>query len=178
MTENVKSESGVYSDEDIARIIALWEEGIAVKDIALELGRKLESVRNKVRSLQKKGLIEIRNNVMGLPEHFVEHTAGAYGLPIEWVEHFKTLFVGGQEKLIAGINGCCEAWIAQNGRCLYLSDRIVLTPDSEPSGAVAMYDDTGRVVLVCKAIAHTRNTLSHNVFISVCRQIAENFAHK
>lgn len=164
-----------YTEADVEAIVSFWHEGLTAKDIAIALDRKYVSVRNKIRQLQKKGVIKTRTNSNTLPDGFVEHTAAAFGLPVELVSHFCTLFSGGQDRIIAGVSDCCIAWAEQQGKCYYLGDHVRLTMDDSPSGVVVMYGQNNRPVLVCKAISHTRNTMGHDTFVSMCRVVAERF---
>ena len=165
-----------FTEQDVARLIQLWNANLSAKDIALEMGRSFHNIRNKIKSLQKKGEIAPRSNSNKVDDTFVEITAAAHQLPIEIVRHFTTLFTGGQERVIAGTQQCCEAYTRQNGYCYYLTDRVKLTMDVSPSGVVPTQGHNGELILVCHAIANTRKTMSHDGFINLCKAIATTFA--
>lgn len=173
--EQVQKPQTKFSRDDEAILINLWTDGATVKDIALAMGRTHTNIRNKVKALQDKGLIQPRERSNKVSEKQVQHLAGAFGIEPAWVEYFIKHFSGGADKIIAGVTECCMALTDQQGYCYYLSDRVKLSFDDSPSAAVPMYGHQNRVILVCKAIAHTRNTMSHEGFVNVCKYIAEKF---
>lgn len=165
----------VFSEEDMANIISLWNENRTVKDIAQFIDRPFVSVRNKVASMQKKGLIAPRSQSNKLPEQFVEQTAGVHQLPTDLVAHFATLFSGGADRIIEGVNKACETYREQNGSCFYLKNLVRLTQDSSPSGVVPMYMEGGELILVCRSVAVLRSTMGHKSFVNMCKYIAKQF---
>lgn len=165
----------VFSDEDIANIISLWNENRTVKDIAQFIDRPFVSVRNKIAAMQKKGLIAPRSQSNKLPEQFVEQTAGVHQLPTDLVQYFTTLFSGGADRIIEGVNKACEAYRHQNGSCFYLKNLVRLTQDNSPSGVVPMYMEGGELILVCRSVAVLRSTMGHKSFVNMCKYIAKQF---
>lgn len=174
-TTSVDGESNRYTDEAIASLVAYWNADYTVREIAERMGRTYNSVRNKVASLQKRGLISPRDNRNTLPVGFIEQTAGEYNLPIETVAFFVGLFGKGARHIVAGVKDACEAWVAQNGECYYLRGRVRLSRDTSPSGIVPMYLADGQLILVCRAVASVRKTMSHGGFVSMCKHIANAF---
>lgn len=164
-----------FTEEDIQTLQQLWSDNLTAKEIAMQMERPYLNVRNKIRDLQKKGALKKREKSNAMPDMFVETTAGVYGLPVDLVQHFTTLFSGGQDRVISGVNQCCMAYLDQNGYCYYLKDRVKLTPDESPSGLTPLQGANGELVLTCRAIAHTRSTMSHNAFINLCKAIASEF---
>lgn len=169
------SVSSLFSEEDVATLISLWEQNVSVKDIANALSRRYTNVRNKIRDLQLKGLIKIRPIGNKVSEDFIQGLSGEYQLPIHIVAHLCTLFRGGQQRVMAGARQACEAWVSQSGNCYYLRERIKLTPDDELSGVVVLYNGD-ELILVSKAVSQTRSSLTHHTFVSMCKVVSENFA--
>lgn len=173
--QTIPSRLDKFTEDDTARLVELYNSGATFRDIALTMGRPFLNIRNKVHALQRKGVLAKRTHTHNLPENYIEHTAGANGLPISVVEWFAKQFSGPQGKRIAGIQGCCIAWERQNGKCYYLKDKISLVAEDTPNGAVPMYGANGEIILVCKAISHTRNTMSHGAFVKLCHWVSQNF---
>lgn len=167
--------SNKFTPEDVEQLIELWNANMTAKDIAIAMDRPFHNIRNKIKSLQKAGKIAPRSNSNNIDDTFIEITAGAYGLPVDTVKFFTTLFTGGRERIIAGTQQCCEAYLKQNGYCYYLSDNVKLTLDDSPSGAVPLMIGTDTVILVCKAVASVRSGMTHNTFINMCKAIAKHF---
>ena len=166
-----KPHTGTYTPEEEAELIAYWNDHATVREIANQMNRSFNNVRNKVAQLQKKGIIRARDAKSKLPDQFVEMTAGVYQLPIDTVAHFITLFSGSADKVIAQVNRACQAYVEQGGWCYYLRDKIKLTMDGSPSGVVVSEVD-GNMVLICRAVAGMRMSMSHNAFVGVCKHIA------
>lgn len=165
----------IFSEEDVQQLIALWEADTTVRDIALAMGRPYNNIRNKVAQLQKKGLILPRDSRNQLPDNYIETTAGAYGVPIETVRAFTKMFSNGARKIMDGTEDALKAYQNQSGECFYLKGMVKLTFDETPSGAVPMYTRDGSMILVCKAVAGMRMSMSHEAFIGVCKHIANGF---
>lgn len=163
-----------YSDDELDRLVHLWKLGRPSKEIAQQLNRAHTSVRNKVKALQKKGVIAPRERANKLPDGFVEHLAGAYKLSVDTVQYFTTLFGGGQGNIVQGTTSSCIAWSAQGGKCFYLGERVPLSLDSSPSGVEPVLNN-GEMVLVCRAVAAIRRSVSHDSFVGMCKLIAERF---
>lgn len=160
-----------FSEDDIAILIELWEQGQTVKAIATYMERSYNNVRNKVASLQKKGVLRSRDTK--LPDNFIQITAGTFSLPIDVVQYLSSQVRGNADQVISGTHMLCAAYAQQKGECFYLKGRVKLTMDNTPSG-VEVVDLDGQPVLVCKAVAGMRMSLSHNTFINICKFIADN----
>nr|DAE86782.1 MAG TPA: Interferon-inducible and double-stranded-dependent eIF-2kinase dna binding protein, helix [Caudoviricetes sp.] len=167
--------SNKFTEQDVAQLVQLWNANLTARDIAAQMERPFHNIRNKIKSLQRQGVISPRSKTNVVDDTFISITAGTYQLPIELVEYFTTLFSGGQERVIAGTQQCCEAYQAQGGYCYYLRGQVKLTTDNSPSGVVPMQGPGGGLILVCNAIAGTRKTMSHEGFIALCKVIAQNF---
>nr|DAR25200.1 MAG TPA: MarR family [Caudoviricetes sp.] len=164
-----------FTPAAVEQLIEMWNQNFTAKDIALAMDRPFHNIRNKIKALQKAGKIAPRSNSNNIDTTFIEITAGAYGLPVDTVAYFTTLFTGGKERIIASTQQCCEAYVAQKGYCYYLSPQVKLTMDDSPSGIVPMQGHENNLILTCKAIANTRKTMSHASFINLCKAIAKNF---
>lgn len=168
----------LFSESDTATLVEMWNAQHTVREIATAMGREFNNVRNKVAYLQKRGVIAPRANGNRLPEEFIEQTAGQYNLPIDLVAYFASLFGKGAQRIMAGTQEACEAWVAQGGECYYLRGRVRLTADESPSGVVPMYLSDGRMFLMCRAVASVRQSMSHGGFVSMCRHIAKVFENE
>ncbi len=164
-----------FTSADEAQLIALWNDNLTVKEIALAMERPYNNIRNKVAALQKKGKIDVRSTKIELPANFVEVTAGAHGLPVELVSFMATLFGGTTDNIISGLELACTAYTNQQGQCYYLKDRIKLSPDNSLTGITLSTGENNEMVLISKAVAMTRNKMSHNTFVALCKDIAHNF---
>lgn len=167
-----------FSEEDIEFLITLWNDGVKVKDIALSMGRSFHNIRNKVKALHKSGRIKQRDMSNNIKNEELEDLSARFNLPIDTVRSISKLFSGGRDNILSSTETACEAYKAQNGYCYYLSDRVKLSFSGEPSDAVPMNGHNNSMVLVCKAVAHTRNTLGHSAFVNVCSYIANKFNNK
>lgn len=175
MVDQNKPSKLVFSEEDVTHLINLWNECIPVKDIALDMGRPFNNIRNKIKDLQKKGLIKPRDTSNSIPDEVIETYAGMYSIPLDTVNSMVTLFSGDKDLVIANLHAACEAYSKQNGFCYYLKDMVKLTFIGEPSDAVPARGADGELVLISKAVAHTRNTMSHSTFVNMCKYIASKF---
>lgn len=163
--------TGPFSKDEEQQLIAYWNDLATVREIANQLNRPFNSVRNKVAQMQKKGLIRARDPKSKLPDNYIETTAGAYELPVDVVAYFVSRFGGTADKVMAQTVSACEAYVQQDGWCYYLQKKIKLTMDDSPSG-VTFADVNGAMVLICKAVAGMRMSMSHKTFVDVCTHIA------
>ena len=175
VTFNQSDHASIFSEADVKQLIELWEATMPIRDIAVAMGRPYNNIRNKVAQLQKKKLILPRDSRNQLPDNYVETTAGAYGVPIEVVRAFTKMFSNGARKIMDGTEDALRAYQNQSGECFYLKGMVKLTFDETPSGVVPMYTRDGSMILVCKAVAGMRMTMSHEAFIGVCKHIANVF---
>ena len=67
-----------------------------------------------------------------------------------------------------------EQYVAQEGQCYYLGERVRLTMDMSPSGVVVVTIGLN-MALVCRAVAGMRMTMSHEAFVGVCKLVAQRF---
>lgn len=167
--------SNRFNQADLATLIDLWNTNTPVREIAELMGRTYNSVRNKVAKLQRENVITPRDVKNQVATGFIETTAAKYNLPIDTVTYFTTLFGKGAHNIMAATEITCEAWSEQNGECYYLRGRVKLTCDTSPSGIVPMYTADGRLMLVCRAVASVRKSMSHAGFVSMCKHIANVF---
>lgn len=166
----------IFTDEDTAQLMDYWNGGLTAREIAVAMDRPYNNIRNKIKQLQQKELIAPRDNKIQLPDNFIEITAGVHNLPVDIVEHFRHLFGGTTDKIVTGVEQACVAYTAQQGKCFYLGDMSVLTPDNSPSGIMVSTGPQGELVLVCRAISSLKNSLSHATFVAVCKKVANAFS--
>ena len=86
-------------------------------------------MRNKIAALQKKGIIKARDTRNKVPQTFIMEMAGKYNVPIDVVLFLSSLFTGGVDKIMAQTETAVEQYVAQEGQCYYLGERVRLTMD-------------------------------------------------
>lgn len=164
-----------FSEEDTRDLIDMWRKQYTVREIAGYLGRPFNNVRNKVAALQKKGIIKARDTRNKVSQTFILETAGEFNVPVDVVSYLSSLFTGGADKIMAQTREAVTQYVAQNGQCYYLGERVRLTMDNTPSGVVVVaVGETN--ALVCRAVAGMRMSTTHETFLSICRLIALRFA--
>lgn len=166
--------SNSFSDSDVQDLITMWQKHYTVREIAGYLGRPFNNVRNKVAALQKKGIIKARDTRNKVPQTFIMETAGKYNVPIDVVLFLSSLFTGGVDKIMSQTETAVEQYVAQEGQCYYLGERVRLTMDTSPSGVVVVTIGL-EMALVCRAVAGMRMTMSHEAFVGVCKLVAQRF---
>lgn len=190
-----------YRQEDVAQLISLWNSGATTTDIATALQRGVTSIRNKIRALQKSGVLGIRardtsTTIPAATEHapptapavahihdyttLITLTQGAYDLPDGYVEYFmgEIIRMMGEEVLANRelfsdmVTECCTAWYTQSAECYYLGQACSMTIAPSPTQAVLMTGADGELVFVSRAIARMRGTLAHSTFVRICGVVA------
>lgn len=163
----------IFTDSDIAQLIELFLQGVPVSEIAQMMERPHTNVRNKIRALQNKGRLPKRATSTTLSQSFLEDMAELHAVPVDIVTSLATQTSGSMEARKKLLIKGCHAWTAQAG-CCYYSPQITLTSGVHPAAATVMAGDDGSVILVCRAIARMRGSMSHKGFVNVCRTISHH----
>lgn len=162
-----------FTKEDVTTLIALWNRGHTVREIADRMWRSYNNVRNKVAALQKKGEIRPRDVKNKLPSGYIEGTAARFMIPVDVVQYLSSFFGGSAADIMRNVDEAAARYKAQKGQCAYLGERVTMTMDNTPSGLVVIPGEP--MMLCCRAVAGMRMSMSHESFVGVCRAVALRF---
>lgn len=168
-----------YTVEEENIIIEKVNEGVQYAEIAKLINRKTESVRTKIRDLQKVGRIEKKR-------HFVQKLSPAIVEQVKLehpdvdeatLQYFSELSKQHikYEKYMANRSTFFSLLVdiyAAKPTCHYFSFPLNV---NEEFYQPVIVEAQGELVLVCKAAKKFRGGLSHNTFIAMCKTVAQNW---
>ena len=168
-----------YTAEEENIIIEKVNEGMQYAEIAKLINRKTESVRTKIRDLQKVGRIEKKRHfAQKLPTAILDQVKLDHPdvdeATLQYFSEMSKQHIK-YEKYIENRSAFFSLLVdiyAAKPTCHYFSFPLNV---NEEFYQPVIVEAQGELVLVCKAAKKFRGGLSHNTFIAMCKTVAQNW---
>lgn len=170
-----RKRKGLYTDEDIATLIALRGEGKTEKEIAMVLGRSFNSVHCKIKELIKDGRLQLIRDTTPISDDDITELASKHLTTPRLVELVVEVVGTRMRNRIGEVDAALLAFNVQDRCCAYFGVGISLEVGSaDPTRAVLTKDRVGRPMWISKVAARMRGKLSHETFLKSIATIYEH----